>query len=358
MTQKNDTPILVAALLLTVALLGGAGWWLTRQFGGGGLPSISQSSSSSGSNSGVNSGTSGAANSNVQTSFADVANIPSGIFSYGGSTSWAPIRRDIDPQITQAHPGYQFRYVNPTVDDPGSGTGIQMLIDGQLAFAQSSRSLNPEELQAAQQRGFSLKEVPVALEAIAIAVHPDLNIPGLTTEQLRNIYTGQITNWNQVGGPNLGITPYTRASNAGGTAEFFQKTVLGGQAFGRNAQTIATTTQALREVAKNRGGIYYASAPEVVGQCQVKPLPLGQQANQLIPIHQGILITPEQCPNQRNTINAAALLDGSYPITRRLTVIVKENGQIDEQAGNAYAELILSPHGQQLLINSGFGRIQ
>ena len=46
-------------------------------------------------------------------------------------------------------------------------------------FAQSSRSIKPEEYQAAQQRGFSLKEIPVAIDAIAIAVHPSLNLPGL-----------------------------------------------------------------------------------------------------------------------------------------------------------------------------------
>ena len=233
-----------------------------------------------------------------------------------------------------------------------------MLIDGQLSFAQSSRSLKPQELQSAQQLGFSLKEIPVALEGIAIAVHPSLTIPGLTLDQLRSIYTGQVTNWNQVGGPNLPLTPYTRSLDSGGTVEFFASTVLLGNSFGSNARIIGTTTEALRAVSADVGGIYYASAPEVVGQCTTKPLPIGIQSNQLVPIHQGALVPPAQCPAQRNQINFDALLDGSYPITRRLTVIVKENGQLDEQAGIAYAEMMLSEEGQQQLAVSGFVHIR
>jgi phosphate transport system substrate-binding protein len=233
-----------------------------------------------------------------------------------------------------------------------------MLINNQLSFAQSSRSLQVEEIQAAQQRGFTLREIPVALEGIAIAVHPDLNVPGLTIDQLRGIYAGQITNWSQVGGPNLPITPYTRRPEEGGTVEFFISNVLGGSNFGPNAQFIPTTTEALRAVSGDPGGIYYASAPEVIGQCTTKPLALGRTPDQLVALHQLPLVPPSQCPAQRNQINANVLLDGSYPITRRLLVIVKENGQIDQQAGEAYAAMILSDQGQQLLGQSGFVRIR
>lgn len=356
MTQKkNDTPILVAALVLTVAILGGAGWWLMKQFGTPPLPSSSPAANPS-ANSPINPAPI-PLGGNGQATFANVATVPQGAFNYGGSTTWAPIRGEIDPQITLAHPGFQLQYTNPTSGTPGSSTGIQMLIDGQLDFAQSSRSLNPTEIQAAQQRGFTLKEIPVAIEGIAIAVHPDLNIPGLTLDQLRRIYTGQLTNWSQVGGPNIAITPYTRSLESGGTVKFFVDNVLNNQPFG-NIQLIGTTTEALRAVGQDLSGIYYASAPEVVGQCTTKPLPIGPDASNLVPIHAGALIPASQCPNQRNQINTAVLLDGSYPITRNLTVVVKENGQQEQDAGNAYADLILTQQGQQLLEASGFVRIR
>lgn len=72
---------------------------------------------------------------------------------------------------------------------------IRMLIENQLAFSQASRSLKDEEIQRAQQRGLTLKEVPVAIDGIAIAVHPDLPVSGLTITQLKDIYTGKISNW-------------------------------------------------------------------------------------------------------------------------------------------------------------------
>lgn len=350
MAQKNDTPILIAAFLLTAALLGVGGWWLTRQFGqdlstvlpnddtnDSSVPSLSDALSDIPSN----------------PNFAAVSDVPQGTFSYGGSTTWAPIRGAIDPIIQQTHPGFQLRYLDPASGAPSSGVGIKMLLNNQLTFSQSSRSLDAEELQAAQQQGFSLREIPVALEGIAIAVHPDLNVAGLTIEQLRNIYAGQINNWSQVGGPDLAITPYTRPTD-GGTVEFFISNVMDGAGFGSAVQFIPTTTEALRAVSTELGSIYFASAPEVIGQCTTKPLPVGSSPTALIAPYQSPLVTPDQCPDQRNQINKAALQSGEYPLTRRLWVIVKENGEVEQQAGTAYATLLLSQEGQTLLEQTGF----
>ncbi|MGF1497682.1 MAG: PstS family phosphate ABC transporter substrate-binding protein [Elainellaceae cyanobacterium] len=352
MAQKRDTTALIAAFLLTAALLSAGVWWFSRQFDLNdflaGIRSPGQAPSSS----------PVAVPASGGHSFADVENVPSGLFAYGGSTTWAPIRGMVDPIIQQAHPGFQLRYTNPPTGTPGSGSGIRMLIDNQLAFAQSSRSVNPDELQAAQQRGFPLREVPVALEGIAIAVHPNLAVSGLTTEQIGDIYTGQITNWSQVGGPNLAITPYSRRIEDGGTVEFFAENLLGGAPFAPGVQYIATTTEALRAISNDPGGIYYASAPEVVGQCTVKPVPVGQTADQLVAPFVEPLIPPAQCPAQRNQINTAVLQSGEYPITRPLLVIIKETGQIDQQAGEAYANLLLTNQGQELLSEAGFVRIR
>lgn len=290
--------------------------------------------------------------------FSDVGNVPSGTFQYGGSTTWAPIRRDVDPLIQIAWPNFRLRYTDPPTGTPGSGSGIRMLLNNQLAFSQSSRPLNEQERQQAQSQGIKLVELPVAIDGIAIAVNPNLKIAGLTVQQVIDIYTGKLTNWSQVGGPNLAITPFSRRLEDGGTVEFFVQDVLGNQPFGPNVVMVRDTTDALRRVGATPGGIYYASAPEIVGQCSVRPLPLGRQPNQYVPPYQEPYVDPSQCPQRRNTLNYRAFQDGSYPITRRLFVIAKDDNSPDAQAGRAYAALLLTDQGQTAIEKAGYVRLR
>jgi ABC-type phosphate transport system substrate-binding protein len=179
---------------------------------------------------------------------------------------------------------------------------------------------------------------------------------GLTLEQIKGIYTGQITNWNQIGGPNLKITPYSRPLDSG-TTEFFKENILGATNFSTDVVMIPTTTQALKRVGNfpNVGGIYYASAPEVINQCTVKTLPITRHTGSaFVAPYQGSLEPGEKCPGKHNELNLEALQNGEYPITRRLFVIIKQNGQVDEQVGEAYAKLLLTDEGQKLIKEAGF----
>jgi phosphate transport system substrate-binding protein len=292
------------------------------------------------------------------TTLAQVDGVPDGLFNYGGSTTWAPIRGAVDPLISTVWPNFELRYVDPATGVAGSSTGIDMLLDGQLAFSQSSRPLNDQEYQRAQQRGFSVSQVPVAMEGIAIAVNPELEIAGLSLEQVQQIYTGQVTNWSQVGGPSMPITPFSRSAESGGTVEFFEANVLGGAPLGGSVEIVPNTTQALRRLAETPGGIYFASAPEVVGQCTIKPLPIGRRLDNLVPPYAAPYVPSSDCPGRRNQINAEAFRSGTYPLTRQLFVIVKQNGQAEQQAGEAYAKLLLSDQGQELIQDMGFVAIQ
>lgn len=357
MSQKNETAVLVLALLVTAALLAGGFWWFTRNSGFdlGGLTDSQPNNPSPSNNTNTPSPTPG--QPDVET-FVSVQNVPSGLFNYGGSTSWAPIRLVVDPVIQAMRPEFRLRYVEPTGESPGSTTGIRMLLDGRLTFAQSSRPLLDQELTRAQQRGYRLQQTPIAIDGLAIAVNPNLNIPGLTIDQLKSIYTGQTTNWRQLGGPELTIKPYSRSINDGGTVELFVQEILGNQEFSSSVEFVSTTTQALREVASNAGGIYYASAPEVVPQCTIKPLPLGRRASELVPPYQEPFVPLSQCPSKRNQLNIQAFQTGQYPVTRNLFVVVKQNGQIDQQVGEAYANFLLTKQGQELINQAGFVRIR
>ena len=351
MTQpKNETTALIVALGLTAAVIGGGFWWIKSS---GILGGIAQSDTPADTAStSVQSGTDTATTQPSNAPISGVANVPSGEFRYGGSTSWAPLRSTVDPAIQAANSNFRLTYRNAS----GSGDGIRQLINGELDFSQSSRPLTSKEKRDAQKQGVTLDEIPVMTEAVAIAVHPDLTVPGLTLSQLKDIYTGQIANWNQVGGPNLPIIPASRST--GGTVQFFEEDVLEGAAFASNLRELFTTTQALRFVSENQGAIYFASAPEIVGQCTVAPLAIGTAAQQLVPPYQPPYVPPENCPASRNQLNLGAISNNTYPLTRPLYVIVKEDGQAAEQAGTAYAELLKTPNGQTLLNQAGFVPIQ
>jgi phosphate transport system substrate-binding protein len=338
--QRNETAVLIIAFLTTLGLVcGGAFLWFKNS------PIVSQNESTHQIQS-------------TGTQFTSVTNVPTGLFNYGGSTTWATIRRDIDSVIQKELPQFRLRYTDPTTGAPGSSPGIKMVINGQLSFSQSSRQIKAEEQQEALKLGFMLEQIPVAIDGIAIAVHPSLKIPGLTVAQLKDIYTGKINNWQQVGGANRTITPYSRRLEDGGTIEFFHDNVLNKQNFGANVQYVSTTTDGLRQLERNEGGIYYASAPEVVGQCQIRPLPIGRQALEFIAPYKEPLIPREKCPSERNQINIDAFKTDKYPITRRLFVIVKQNKQSDQEAGIAYANLLLTEQGQELISKTGFVRIK
>lgn len=281
---------------------------------------------------------------------------PAGTWLYGGSTTWAPIRGLVDKKIKQKFRQFNLTYAPHATLPPGSGTGIKMLLDGQLSFSQSSRPILDNEYELAAARSVKLKQVPVAIDAIAIAVHPSLKIEGLTLEQLKDIYTGKITNWSTIGGPNLKITPYSRPRNSG-TTEFFKDNILGTQDFAANIVFIPTTTQALNQIGKfpDEGGIYYASAPEIINQCVVKTVPISRHVGSaFITPEEGASALVTQCPKQHTQLNLAALQNGEYPLHRRLFVIIKQNGQVDEQVGEAYARLLLTDEGQKLIKEAGF----
>lgn len=348
MSQKNETPALILAFLITAGLLGVGIWWLINHSGW----HLSQLGLSPGNNS---SNKSGQTRQTAHNKFAEVQNVPSGLFNYGGSTVWAPIRLVVDTALQGGRPEFRLRYVDPGSQPPSSTEGIRMLLNGELAFSQSSRPIRDEEYKQAQQRGFRLQQIPVAIDGLAIAVNPNLNISGLTLAQLKGIYTGRIQNWQQVGGPNLPITPYSHPSTAGSP---FEEKVLGNDKFGTNVQPIPTTTQAIRQLANNPGGIFYASAPELVPQCTVKSIPLSRTASQFVAPYQEPFVPLSECPNRRNQLNFQAFQQGIYPLTRNLFVIVKQNGRMEEQAGEAYADLLLTNQGQELIQQAGFVRIR
>ncbi|MEH2215052.1 PstS family phosphate ABC transporter substrate-binding protein [Nostoc sp.] len=333
---------LIIGKVLTLMVIGGLLWWLLK-------PNLLSRNSVNSSNQNFN-----RVSSNNASTFQTVADVPPASFNYGGSTAWASIRQLVDSQIQSDRPELQLRYVNPVNASPGSSSGIRMLLDGKLDFAQSSRPLTDEEKATAKERGFTLEQRQVGMDGIAVVVNPSLNVPGLTVDQLQQIYLGKITNWNQVGGPNLPITAFSQRPEDADTVIFPSNSELKGQAFGSNVQYVYSATEAVRQLSKTPGGVYYASARSVVFQCSVKALPLGNTSGQLIPAYREPMVAPEQCPRQRNQLNTQAIKNGSYPMIANLFVIIKQNKGREQQIGNAYANLLLTDQGQRAIEQAGF----
>jgi phosphate transport system substrate-binding protein len=329
---------LIFGELLTIVIIGGLWLWLRPRLS---VSNGTLSSSAQGANT--------ASNSNFQT----VSDVPIGAFKYGGSTTWAPIRQLVDSYIQNTRPELKLQYVDPPNGSPGSGAGIKMLLDGKLDFAQSSRPLTAEEYAIAKQRGFTVEQREIATDGIAVAVNQGLNLPGLTIEQLQQIYLGKITNWKQVDGPDLAIIPLSQQPENADTVLFSDKPELK-QALGSNVQYVYSTTDALRRVSKTPGAVYYGSARAVVPQCTVKVLPLGQVSTQLISPYREPLILSNQCPQKRNQVNTEVLKNGNYPIKSKLFVIIKQNKGREQKIGEAYTRLLLSDQGKKAIAQAGF----
>ncbi|KAB8314144.1 hypothetical protein SD81_039800 [Tolypothrix campylonemoides VB511288] len=283
---------------------------------------------------------------------AKVKNVPSGTFKYGGSTSFAPLRSSqVLKILKQAHPLFNLEYVDSRQKNPGSRTGIEMLLNNKLDFAESSRDLKLYELQAAKEQGFALEAKTVAIDGITVYVNNSVSINKLTLPQLRQIFAGEITNWKQLGGSDSKIKVFSRDPKVGGTVDFFKEAVLGEKNFGL-FQVVKNTTESLKMVAATPGGIGYATASEVVNQraIPIKSLPLAYNSDKPF-------IPPFSNKNM-NQVNQQAFADADYPITRKLYVIIKKDGGRDEQAGTAYANLLLSIEGQKLIEKAGFAPIR
>jgi phosphate transport system substrate-binding protein len=279
----------------------------------------------------------------LYNSLQEVENVPEGLFNYAGAVTFANLTaHGMNKAITAAHPEFRLRYTEPVAQKPGSGTASTMLIDGQVSFAQTARPLEDEEYEKAKIRGFGLEQVPVFIDGIAFYTHPSVKVPGLSLDRVQAIFMGKITNWKQVGGPDLPIKPFSQDPKASSVISLLLKDK--GNDLGRNVQIIYDISDAIRKVSSTPGAISYASPSLVIKQRKIRPVKLAKAyTNKYVPF-----IT------KQNQVNTEAFRDGSYPLTRRLFVVIRRDGTLDEQAGLAYINFLLSKEGQKLIEKAGF----
>ncbi|NTU58788.1 MAG: PstS family phosphate ABC transporter substrate-binding protein [Chlorobiaceae bacterium] len=158
-----------------------------------------------------------------------------------GSTTVGPIAKSFASYFTKK------TGIEVTVSESGSGNGAKSLINKTCDIANMSRPMKDNELAAAKASGVTPVANIIALDGIAVIVHPSNQVKGLTKEQLAGVYTGKYTNWSQVGGRNVPIVVIQRESNSG-TQETFHEMVVGKE----NKIITQAETQASNGAVKSR----------------------------------------------------------------------------------------------------------
>ncbi len=161
----------------------------------------------------------------------------------------------------------------------GSGTGIAALINGQADICMSSRDMSAKEKEEAKAKGHETVEHTVALDGIAIVVHPSNPLNDITMDQLAKIYTGEITNWKDVGGPDQPLIALSRESTSG-TYVFFQEHVLAKKDYAPGVRLMTATTGIVQGVETDAGAIGYVGLGYAHGAAgKVKILPVKATAD-------------------------------------------------------------------------------
>lgn len=212
-----------------------------------------------------------------------------------------------------------------SVSGGGSGVGIAALIDGSTDIANSSRPIKSKEIVQAKQKGVNPVGTIIANDGIAVVINNGNSAVGLTIEQLKSIYSGEITKWSQVGGSGDTIVVISRDS-ASGTFEVFNELVLKGAKLRPDSLMMASNKEIAETVAKTPGAIGYVGLGYLSGN--LKAL----KVNGVIPSEETVL-------------------NGEYKLARPLFMYT--NGEPKGTAKD-FIDFILSAEGQKIVKATGF----
>ena len=238
----------------------------------------------------------------------------SGSVSTNGSTSMDKVIGALREQFMADH-----KNVTVTYDPTGSGSGIEAVKNGTADIGLASRSLKDEE------KADGLTETVIALDGIAVIVNAQSKVTDLTVEQIAKIFTGEITDWSQVGGDPGAISCIGRESGSG-TRDGFES-ITGTKDSCKLDQELTSTGGVIEAVAGNPNAIGYASLSAV--DETVKAITVG-----------GVEPTEE------------TVLDGSYAIQRNFNFIVSDSTPLSE-AAQAFVDFATSADASDLIAGAG-----
>lgn len=217
------------------------------------------------------------------------------------------------------------------VSSHGTGTGFVDLLAGRCDLAMASRPVSPTEALAEGAAGISSKdrEHIVALDGVVVAVHPKIAVTALNTSQLRQVFSGEITNWSAFGGPNLAIKLFGRDSRSG-TFETFRMLVMAKASLSANTAVFEANTDVVSAVMRTPGAIGFMSLASA-------------QKAKLIAIDVG-----GAAPI---SATVAAVATEDYPLARRLYLYGTRQ---ENKLADNFLRYVLSRDGQARVAQHGF----
>jgi phosphate transport system substrate-binding protein len=230
---------------------------------------------------------------------------------------------------------------NPTdfvaVTGGGSGTGISSLISGTCDITMSSRNIKVKEIDLAKQKGVNPYEIKVALDGLAVVVHPGNPVSRLTIEQLAGIFSGKITNWKEVGAEDKKIVVLSREVNSG-THVYFKEHVLrrndpnSQEEFAPGALMLSSSQAIADEVANNSNSIGYYGMGYISPKQKAIAVALDGKSEYITPTVENVV-------------------SGKYPISRPLFFYSDK-----EPCGvvKNFIDFALSREGQDIVVKTDF----
>ncbi len=246
--------------------------------------------------------------------FAACGTKESGAVSTDGSTSMEKVIGALGESFMQKYEGTTFTY-NPT----GSGSGIKAVQAGTCDIGLASRNLKDEE------KSSGLKQTVLAYDGIAIIVHPDNPVSDLDVETIAKIYTGEITNWKDVGGNDAEIVLIGREAGSG-TRDGFES-ITGTEGNCKYRQELTSTGDVITTVSQNPDAIGYASLAAL--KDSVKALKVGG-------------VEPTE----------ASVKDGSYVIQRPFVLVTVEGKELSKTA-QEFFDYVTSAEAADIIAKAG-----
>ena len=238
-----------------------------------------------------------------------------GNIDIAGGTAHIPVMNEAAKRIMT-----QFPEIQISVAGGGTGIGVQKAAEGLVDIGNTGRALSDEEVTA-----FGLQSFAFAIDGVAPIVHPENPIAGLSAQQIRDIFTGRITRWNEVGGEDTQIHVYAR-EEASGTHEVFWGNLLKKEPIIIYANIIQSNGSMKVAVSRDMNAIGYMSIGHI--DAGVKPLAVD-----------GVV------PSQETAI------DGTYPVVRKLYMNTKGE---PSTLVRTFIDYILSEEGAGIIRDSGY----
>lgn len=238
-----------------------------------------------------------------------------GVIDIAGGTAHIPVMKEAARQIMEANP-----HVRITVAGGGSGVGVQKVGEGIVQIGNTGRALKPAEVEK-----YGLVSFPFAIDGVAVAVNPANKVEGLTKAQIKDIFSGKIANWKEVGGADAPISLYVREDGSG-TRETFEERALDKGASAAGANVVNSNGAMKTAIGQDPNAIGYVGIGHL--DKSIKGVSVDGMA-----------------PSQENAAS------GQYTVTRLLYMNTKGEPQ---GITRGFVDYIFTPAGQEIVSKAGY----